>query len=100
MLFVLLCKDKPGHIDVRMEARPAHIDYLSRLNAEGVLKLAGPFLDSEGRPCGSLVIIEARTAEAAQALATEDPYAKAGLFEEVEIRPFNWVFNNPGSHPE
>ena len=26
---------------------------------------------------------------------TADPYAKAGLFANVEIRPWNWVINNP-----
>ncbi|TIT65324.1 MAG: hypothetical protein E5W60_14025, partial [Mesorhizobium sp.] len=32
---------------------------------------------------------------AAQALAASDPYAKVGLFESVEIRPWNWVFQKP-----
>jgi uncharacterized protein len=95
MLFALLCKDKPDHLSVRMEARPAHVEHLKKLNAEGVLKMAGPFLDDEGKPCGSLVVIHADTIEAAKALADSDPYAKAGLFESVDIKPFNWVFNNP-----
>ena len=95
MLFALLCKDKPGHLNIRMEARPAHVDYLSSLNDEGKLMMAGPFLDGEGKPCGSLVIVEVETSEAAEALAKGDPYAKAGLFEDVEIKPFNWVFNKP-----
>ncbi|TJX41862.1 MAG: hypothetical protein E5W21_24815, partial [Mesorhizobium sp.] len=33
----------------------------------------------------------------AQALSAADPYAKAGLFESVEIRPWNWVFNKPAA---
>ncbi len=28
-------------------------------------------------------------------IAEADPYAKAGLFANVEIKAFNWVFNNP-----
>ena len=95
MLFAMLCKDKPGHLNVRLEARPAHVEHLNRLNAEGVLKMAGPFLNDEGKPCGSLVIVEAESLEAAQALADADPYTQAGLFESVEIKPFNWVFNKP-----
>ena len=95
MLFAMLCKDKPGHLNVRLEARPAHVEHLNRLNAEGVLKMAGPFLNDEGKPCGSLVIVEAGDLEAAQALADADPYTQAGLFESVEIKPFNWVFNKP-----
>lgn len=95
MLFALLCKDKPGHLNVRMDTRPTHVEHLNKLNAEGTLKMAGPFLDDEGKPCGSLVIVEAESMEAAKALADSDPYTIAGLFESVEIKPFNWVFNKP-----
>lgn len=95
MLFALLCKDKPGLLNVRMDTRPDHVAHLNKLNAEGTLKMAGPFLDSDGKPCGSLVIVNADSADAAKALADADPYAKAGLFESVDIKPFNWVFNNP-----
>lgn len=95
MLFAFVCKDKPGRLNVRMEARPAHVEHLNKLNAEGTLKMAGPFLDTEGKPNGSLVVVSAETIEAAKAIADADPYTKAGLFESVEIKPFNWVFNNP-----
>ncbi|MBB3644833.1 hypothetical protein FHX14_000996 [Rhizobium sp. BK619] len=95
MLFALLCKDKPGHLNVRMETRPTHLEYLNGLNAEGTLKIAGPFLDDEGKACGSLIIVEAETKEAARALADADPYAKAGLFQSVEVKAYNWVFNKP-----
>ncbi|MBY5555081.1 YciI family protein [Rhizobium leguminosarum] len=95
MLFALLCKDKPGHLNVRMDTRPTHIDYLNKLNAEGTLKIAGPFLDDDGKPCGSLIIVEAESKEAARALADADPYAKAGLFESVDVKAYNWIFNKP-----
>ncbi|RXT16994.1 hypothetical protein B5P46_30165 [Rhizobium leguminosarum] len=95
MLFALLCKDKPGHLNVRMDTRPTHIEYLNKLNAEGTLKIAGPFLDDDGKPCGSLIIVEAESKEAARALADADPYAEAGLFESVDVKAYNWVFNKP-----
>lgn len=95
MLFALLCTDKPDHLQVRLDTRPAHVDFLNGLNAEGKLKMAGPFLGDDGKPCGSLVVIEAEDRAAAEALAAADPYAKAGLFEKVEIKTFNWVFNKP-----
>ena len=64
----------------------------------GTLKFAGPFLtEKEQTPCGSLVVIEAEDAEAAKAIADKDPYAEAGLFESVAIRPWVWAINNPGS---
>ena len=95
MLFAFLCKDKPGHLNVRLENRPAHVDHLNRLDAEGKLKLAGPFLDDDGKPMGSLVVVSAGSLDEAKAIAAADPFAKAGLFESVEVKPFNWVFKNP-----
>lgn len=95
MLFAVICADKPGHLSLRMETRPPHVEWLNGLNAAGQLKIAGPFLDADGKPCGSMLIIAADDLEAAKALAAQDPYAKAGLFETVEIKPYNWVFNNP-----
>lgn len=95
MLFALICTDKPGHLHIRQETRPAHLAHLEGLNAQGTLKLAGPFLDAEGKPNGSLVIVEAADEAAARALADADPYAKAGLFQHVEIRPWSWTVNKP-----
>ena len=39
--------------------------------------------------------IKAETIEDARTIAANDPYAKAGLFAEVEVKAWNWVFNNP-----
>jgi len=97
MIFVFNCKDKPGHLQVRLDNRPAHIEFLNGLNAAGTLKFAGPFLDGEGKPCGSMVAVEATDKTAAKAIADNDPYTKAGLFETVAIQPWNWVFNNPAA---
>jgi uncharacterized protein YciI len=97
MLFALICNDNPGHLQVRLDTRNAHVAFLDDLNAKGTLKFAGPFLAPDGKPNGSLVVIEAADLNGAKALADADPYAKAGLFASVEIRPWNWVFNNPAN---
>ena len=97
MIFVFTCKDKPGHLQVRLDNRPAHVAFLTELNAAGTLKFAGPFLDDDGKPCGSMVAVEAADKAAAKAIADKDPYAKAGLFEQVAIQPWPWTFNNPAA---
>jgi len=61
------------------------------------LKAAGPFTDEEGKPIGSLVIVEASDRNAAGKIADSDPYAKAGLFRSVEIRGWKWTLKNPES---
>jgi uncharacterized protein YciI len=93
MLFALICTDKPDHLQLRLDNRPAHVDHLKSLGE--ALKGAGPFLDAEEKPNGSLVIIDVEDRAAAEAVADADPYAKAGLFESVDIRPWSWLINNP-----
>ncbi|WP_422371913.1 YciI family protein [Hoeflea sp.] len=95
MLYALMCKDKPASLEKRMAERPAHVEFLKDLDAEGVLKMAGPLLGDDEKPIGSLVVIAADSMDAARDLAARDPYAIAGLFETTEIRAFNWVFKNP-----
>lgn len=93
MLFALICTDKPDSLSVRMDVRPAHVAFLEGLG--DAMKAAGPFLDGDEKPNGSLVIIEADTLAEAQAIAARDPYAIAGLFESTEIRPWAWRIKNP-----
>jgi uncharacterized protein YciI len=87
MLFAVICTDKPGHLETRLANRPEHVAYLK---ASGAVQ-AGPFLDANGEMCGSLVVIEAEDRTAADAWAAEDPYAKAGLFQDVRIEAWNKV---------
>jgi hypothetical protein len=93
MLFALICTDRPNSLDLRMRARPEHLAFLEGLGKS--MKLAGPFTDETGNPTGSLVVIEAENRAAAEAIAAQDPYARAGLFQSVEIRPWKWVLGNP-----
>jgi uncharacterized protein YciI len=97
MLFAFICNDKPDHLAVRTATRPDHLAYLKDLNSKGALKFAGPFVDADGKPNGTLSVIEAEDLKAAEAIAASDPYAKAGLFAQVEIRPWTWVVNNPAA---
>ena len=93
MLFALLCTDKSNSLELRIKVRPDHVAHLNGLGS--AMKAAGPFLDEAGNPNGSLVIIEAADLAAAKVMAVQDPYAKAGLFASVEIKPWRWTLKNP-----
>jgi uncharacterized protein len=93
MLYALLCTDQPGSLELRMKVRPEHVAYLNGPSV--ALKAAGPFLDEAGNPTGSLVIIEAADMAAAKVVAANDPYNVAGLFSNVEIKPWRWALKNP-----
>jgi hypothetical protein len=91
--FILLCSDKPDSLSLRKETRPAHLEYFHSYGNK--LILGGPMLDDAGNPKGSMMVIEADDEAAARELSANDPYAKAGLFAEVRIIPFNAVIINP-----
>lgn len=91
MLFAIYCLDKAGHGALRAANRAAHLDYL-RANEAHII-VVGPLLDDSGEnPIGSLLVMDFESRTAAEDFADGDPYAKAGLFESVTIRPWRKVF--------
>ncbi len=93
MLFMVHATDKPGALDIRLANRPAHLDWLTAAGA--AIKAAGPWLGSDDKPAGSLLIVEMADRTALDAWLATDPYAIAGLFQSVEAAPYKWVFNPP-----
>jgi uncharacterized protein len=87
MHYAIICRDKPGHLQVRLDTRAAHLAYIEET---GIVRMAGPFLEG-GQMCGSLVIVEAESLEAAEAWAAGDPYKAAGLFESVTVMEWKKV---------
>ncbi|CAM3186885.1 hypothetical protein SAMN04488021_12034 [Paracoccus aminovorans] len=80
-LFALICRDAPGMLETRLAVREKHLGWLDRRPG---LQLAGPFIE-DGRPCGSLLIVEGESLDEVRAWAAHDPYAEAGVFGSVEI---------------
>ncbi len=92
MLFVLICTDKPGSLDLRLATRAQHIAYLETYKSK--IAQAGPLLDQDGRPCGSLLMVDVADRAEAEGFAAADPYARSLLFESVVIRPYRAVFRD------
>lgn len=90
MLFAISCTDKPGCQSVRQDNRPAHVEYLK--SQGDALVMAGPTTTEDGTAMtGSLIILDSADYKAAEMFAKNDPYAKAGLFDTVSIRPWKKV---------
>jgi uncharacterized protein YciI len=94
MLYAILAEDLPGVLDKRLANRPAHVERLKALQDEGRLILAGPHPAIDANDpgpagfSGSLIVAEFASREAAIAWAAEDPYAKAGVYGKVTVKPF------------
>lgn len=88
MRVALICHDKPGALQTRVDNRAAHLAHIAET---GVVELAGPFLDPNGQMTGSLIILNVETLQAARDWASADPYAKAGLFASVTVSEWKKV---------
>ncbi len=85
-MFCLICKDKPDHVQLRMDNRPAHIEYVL---SSGIVAAAGPFTDDDRETMiGTMMLLNVDSRAAAEDFAANDPYAKAGLFASVEVFPW------------
>ncbi|MFJ4153873.1 YciI family protein [Pseudomonas sp. NPDC090233] len=97
MLYAIIASDVANSLEKRLAARPAHIERLQQLKAEGRVVLAGPHpaIDSndpgEAGFSGSLIVAEFDSLSAAQAWADADPYIAAGVYDKVIVKPFKQV---------
>ncbi|MCE5991129.1 YciI family protein [Pseudomonas sp. KCA11] len=97
MLYAIIASDVANSLEKRLAARPAHIERLQQLKAEGRVVLAGPHpaIDSndpgEAGFSGSLIVAEFESLAVAQAWADADPYIAAGVYDKVVVKPFKQV---------
>jgi uncharacterized protein len=97
MLYAIIAEDVPGTLARRLESRPAHVERLKALHEAGRLVLAGPnpAIDAaDPGPAGftgSIIVAEFASREAAIAWAADDPYATAGVYGRVTVKPFRKV---------
>ena len=94
MWYVIHASDVEDSLAARKAARPAHLERLHVLIEQGRLLVAGPMpnIDSpDPGPAGfsgSTVIAEFESLDDARQWAAVDPYAEAGVYDHVDVRPF------------
>src|SRR3546814_4238666 len=69
-LFVIQCTDRPGSLQLRLDTRPAHLDYMNGLGDR--LVVGGPFLGPDGQPNGSMIVADFADQAAADAFRSEE----------------------------
>ncbi|MFT6267304.1 MAG: hypothetical protein ACJAVV_000094 [Alphaproteobacteria bacterium] len=97
MYYMIYAQDVENSLEIRMKARPDHVERLTALANEGKLLVAGPTpaIDAEDPGpagfTGSLVIAEFESLDEAQLWANADPYVTAGVYKEVTVKPYKKV---------
>ena len=73
----------PGIMERRVPYREAHVQYVMDRRNEGRVMMAGPWADPID---GALILFRATSREAVEAIIQDDPYYRAGLWPEIQIR--------------
>jgi uncharacterized protein YciI len=97
MWYMIYAEDVDNSLDIRMAARPAHLERIAKLVEQGRILVAGPTpaVDSEDPGpagfTGSLIIAQFDNLQEAQKWADTDPYVEAGVFKSVTVKPYKKV---------
>jgi uncharacterized protein YciI len=86
MLYVVAGYFKPG-----VDPEPAALqddfnEHLAQTNLR--IRAAGPLRDRDGKRIGFMGLVETEGFDRAQAFIDESPYAKAGLYDRIEVAQY------------
>lgn len=96
-LFVLIGRDGARGAQLRKRHRDAHLANLRPLVDAGRVVYAGPLLDGAEQPCGSVIVFEAESLDAARRIASSDPYVVHDVFASHEVFGSRQVFPGTGT---
>lgn len=75
-------------LDRRMAVRPAHLDYVRELKANGQFVLGGALLNPDGQMIGSMLLLNLETDEQLTNYLNTDPYIVQGVWDKIDVKPF------------
>ncbi|HZP92113.1 MAG TPA: YciI family protein [Burkholderiales bacterium] len=91
MPYAIQTRDKPGAGAIRAANRQAHIDYLTA--NKHLLLAAGALIDDDGSGGhGGILLVDTDDRAQAERFVAEDPFTKAGLFEQVTVTRWRKAF--------
>jgi len=108
MWYAVISQDIDDSLELRKLHRPAHVERITELDAQGRVLVAGPhpayhLQDSHSQNSdtqdandagfsGSLIVADFDSIEDAQAWAAQDPFVLNGIYAKVIVKPFTKVF--------
>ncbi|MCH8335248.1 MAG: YciI family protein, partial [Proteobacteria bacterium] len=93
MWYAIISEDIDDSLPLRAKSRAAHLERMKALVNEGRVLVAGahPAIDAEDPGpagfSGSLVVVDFPSLQEAKEWADADPYAEAGVYANVVVKP-------------
>ena len=89
MQFIVTAYDGGNMLEKRMAVRPRHLEGMAKLGKHIVC--AGGLLDCEGKPKGSVLVLDVEDRVALDDYLRNEPYVTEEVWEKVEVEPLNVV---------
>jgi len=93
VFFIISGWDHDDGLEHRLQIRPRHRAYYEALGDD--LILSGPYLNDDGDPIGSMIIIRRESRDAAERFAAGDPFVMEGVFGAVTVSRWDWFMKRP-----
>ena len=91
--YVIITRDKSNSLALRNEVRAVHIDYLTA-NQHRLLAAGAQIEDDGSGGSGGVIIVDTDDRKEAEDFIANDPFTKAGLFEDVQVKRWRKAFFN------
>ena len=92
MQFIITAHDGENMLEKRLAIRPRHLEGMAKLGKHIIT--AGGLLDEEGKPKGSVLVLEFDKREDLDDYIASGPYVLEHVWETVEIESMNVVILN------
>jgi len=92
-MYCVTCLDHENSESLRLENRPAHLEYV--LSRADEVSVAGPVTSEDGATMiGTVLLLNVDSRAAAEDFVDNDPYNKADLFADIRIHRFNHLLGS------
>ena len=94
MQFIVTAHDGQNMLEKRMSVRKYHLDNIAKVKEYGSVICAGGIMDSEGRPVGSVLVLDFETRELLDKYLESEPYIRENVWENITVENMNVVIMN------
>ena len=92
MQFIITAHDGENMFEKRMAVCPRHLEGMAKLGKQIIC--AGGLLDAEGKPKGSVIVVDFDSRAALDDYLKNEPYVTEHVWEKIEAEPLNVVIVN------
>lgn len=94
MQYLVTAYDGEGMLEKRMSVRARHLENISKVKEYGSIVCAGGILDEEGKPAGSVLVMDFASRDLLDKYLASEPYIIEEVWESVTVETMNVVIVN------